>query len=150
MLFVHKFNSKVFPYFLSNEGILPTTHNMQEMFSCHRKRHFCTASSFSLHRKKFLVTERNLLSWTEIYCHRKKLLCIRRFFCHIKQLLVTGRNFMSQLEFSCQNKKFLFSDRNFLSQEEISVTGKSFIGIKTGNGTVRETKQTICSNKAKS
>ena len=44
-LFLHEFDFKVFPYFLSNEGILPITHNMPEIFSCQRKKHIGTASN---------------------------------------------------------------------------------------------------------
>ena len=44
-LFWREFDFKVFPYFLSNEGILPITHNMQEIFSCHRKKLLGTASN---------------------------------------------------------------------------------------------------------
>ena len=69
-LFWREFDFKVYQYFLSNEGILPITHNMQEIFSCHRK--------------KFLVSGRNFLALEEISCHRKKL-------------FVKGRNFMPQL-----------------------------------------------------
>ena len=88
-------------YFLSNEGILPITHNMQEIFSCHIKKLLGTKLIKS-HSKKFIVTERNHLSRAEISCHTKKF-------------LVTRRNFLLQKEISCHRKKFLVSGKNFLS-----------------------------------
>ena len=97
-LFLPKVNFTVFLYILSNEGILPITHNMQEIFPCHRKNYLGTAS--------------NKLSKEKISCHKK-------------ESLIKGRHFSSQEEISCPRKKFLVSGRNvtgrnFLALEEIS------------------------------
>ena len=109
-LFWREFDFKVFPYFLSNEGILPIRHNLQVIFSCHRKKHLGTVYC---HRNKFLVTERNLLLRADISYHRTKFLLARR-------------NFLSHDEISCHRMKFLVKGRNFLSQEEISCHRKNF------------------------
>ena len=99
-LFWREFDFKVYQYFLSNEGILPITHNMQEIFSCHRK--------------KFLVSGRNFLALEEISCHRKKL-----FVKGIYKYLVRETNFLSQEEISCQKQKNPITRRNSLPLDEI-------------------------------
>ena len=78
-------------------------------------------------RKKFIITERNLLSRAEISCHKKKFLVTRRNFllqeeisCYRKRVLVTGRNYLSQEKISCNRKKFLVIGRYFLSEVEMS------------------------------
>ena len=58
-LFWREFDFKVFPYFLSNEGILSITHNMQENFLV-TGRDILALQVINCRRKKFLVTERNL------------------------------------------------------------------------------------------
>ena len=111
MLFWHEFDFKVCPYFLSNEGIHPVTHNKQEIFSCHRKKHLSTASNFlsqkgiSYQGHKFLFKLRNFLSEEAISCHGKKY-------------LVTGRNFLLEAEMSCHRKELFVIRRNLLSQKE--------------------------------
>ena len=128
-LFWCEFDFKVFLYFLSNKGILPITHNMQEILffailpkqviNYHKKkflvtkRNLLSRAEISWHKKKFLFTGRNLFSQEEIYFHRKKFLALEEMFCHRKKLLVTGRNFMPQLEISCHRKKFVVTGRNF-------------------------------------
>ena len=93
-----EFDLMVFLYILSNEGILPITHNMQEIFPGNRKKYLGTASNklsqeeISCHWKKFLVTGRTILSLKEISCQRQK--------CP-----VTGRNFFALEEISCHRKK---------------------------------------------
>ena len=112
-LFWREFDFKVYQYFLSNEGILPITHNMQEIFSCHRK--------------KLLGTASNQLPQKEIYCHRKYLLSRPEISCHKKKFLVAGKNFLSEAEMSCHRKKFLGLRKNFLSQKETSCYRKEFV-----------------------
>ena len=90
-LFCRKF--KVFPYFLSNEGFLPITHNINEILIA-TGRNFLSQKEISYQGQKFLVTRRNFLLQEKVSCHRKKF-------------LVAGRNFLLQEELSCHRKKFL-------------------------------------------
>ena len=91
-LFWPEFYFMVFLYILSNEGILPITYNMQEIFPGQRK--------------KYLGTVSNELSQEEISC------CKQESFSK-------DRNFLSQEEISCHRKKFLVTGRNFLSQSDV-------------------------------
>ena len=60
-LFWREFDFKVYQYFLSNEGFLPITHNMQEILS---------QEEISCHRKKLLVTGTNFMPLLKISCHK--------------------------------------------------------------------------------
>ena len=74
----HEFDFKVFPYILSNEGILPITHNMQKKYFCNRKKDLGTSKVINSHKKKFIVAGRIFLFQEELSCHRKKFLVIGR------------------------------------------------------------------------
>ena len=114
-----EFDFTVFLYILSNEGILPITHSMQEIFPFHRKNYLGTASNklskekISCHKKESLIKGRHFSSQEEISCHRK-------------QFLVTGSIYLSEVELSCHRKKFLSIRRNFLSQKETACHRKEF------------------------
>ena len=107
-LFWHECDFKVFPYFLSSEGILPINTICRKYFLV-GGRNILALQVIKCHKKKFIVTERNLYSRSrvEISCHKKKF-------------LVSERNFLSQQEISCLRKKFLVRGRNVLSQQESS------------------------------
>ena len=120
-LFWREFDFKLFPYFLSSEGILPIKHNMQELFSCQRKN-ILALQVINCHKKKCIVTERNLYSRSraEISCCRKKFLITGRHFlamqvinCHRKKFIVTESNLLSRREIYCHKKKFLVAGKNF-------------------------------------
>ena len=77
------------PYFLSNEGIISSTHNMQEIFSCHRK--------------KLIVKGTNFMPQLKISCHWKN--CPN--YCYFVRLPSCLTNFLSESIGSQEVKYFI-------------------------------------------
>ena len=100
----------------------------KEPKSCHNKKcsakrrslrtqSFCFVSQENIYcpRKKYNVTERNLLSQKEIYCCRKKYLGIGINFVELGRISSYKMNFLSKKEDYCHMKKFNVARRIFLS-----------------------------------
>ena len=91
---------------------------MKKFFLSHttcRKYFLVTGRNFlqviNWQRKKFIITERNLLSREEIYCHKKKFLVAERNFLSQEEIFVAGRHFLSWEEISCQKYKCPFTGK---------------------------------------
>ena len=75
----------------------------------------------------FHVTGGNFLSQEEISCHKKKFLVTGRNILWLEESCFGMKKFPVTQEISCDRKKFPVTGRNFLWGEETSVAGSNFL-----------------------